>query len=275
MTITQEQFFSVLSPLTVTGKDSSFRDMTSFLDQEKGEIKYRYVGATLFESIESKGEKTRKAILNAICLGAFLRAIPFIDLVLTATGFGIVSNSNVVPASKERVESLRNQTNLLYQESLDKMILTLFREELNEWKTEPPFIWLTSSFFWTAEDLRQYTGMPTANREDLVSLAPKIRSAEDHIAFKISAEYSFHLIDLLRAGNPPEDDKKVILMIRQAIGFYLAGERRSYTHRIDDIMNLIDGDSDLYPLYRDSQAYKIKHFQHYENKKCDTTFFWG
>ena len=37
---------------------------------------------------------------------AMFHAIPQLDLVLTPNGFGIVSNSNVAPASKERVERL-------------------------------------------------------------------------------------------------------------------------------------------------------------------------
>ena len=35
-----------------------------------------------------------------------LIAIPSLDLVLTTNGFGIVSNQNVVPASRERVDAL-------------------------------------------------------------------------------------------------------------------------------------------------------------------------
>jgi len=37
---------------------------------------------------------------------AFHRAIPHLDVILTPNGFGIVSNSNIAPASKERVERL-------------------------------------------------------------------------------------------------------------------------------------------------------------------------
>lgn len=37
---------------------------------------------------------------------ALLHAVPQLDLILTPNGFGIVSNQNVIPASKERIERL-------------------------------------------------------------------------------------------------------------------------------------------------------------------------
>ena len=37
---------------------------------------------------------------------AMLHAIPQLDLILTPNGFGIVSNQNIAPASKERIERL-------------------------------------------------------------------------------------------------------------------------------------------------------------------------
>ena len=39
-----------------------------------------------------------------VCLRAFYDATPALDLVLTPTGFGVVSNQTIAPASKERVE---------------------------------------------------------------------------------------------------------------------------------------------------------------------------
>ena len=43
---------------------------------------------------------------KVIVCEAFKNAVPSLDLILTPNGFGIVSNSNVAPASKERVNRL-------------------------------------------------------------------------------------------------------------------------------------------------------------------------
>ena len=42
----------------------------------------------------------------AVAAEAMLHAVPQLDLVLTPNGFGVVSNTNIAPASKERVERL-------------------------------------------------------------------------------------------------------------------------------------------------------------------------
>ena len=41
-----------------------------------------------------------------VAFDAFRNAVPHLDLILTPNGFGIVNNSNIAPASKERVERL-------------------------------------------------------------------------------------------------------------------------------------------------------------------------
>ena len=43
-----------------------------------------------------------------VAFDAFRSAIPHLDIILTPNGFGIVNNSNIAPASKERVERLIN-----------------------------------------------------------------------------------------------------------------------------------------------------------------------
>jgi hypothetical protein len=49
---------------------------------------------------------TRILTCQIIAYDAFYRAIPQLDVILTPNGFGIVSNSNIAPASKERIERL-------------------------------------------------------------------------------------------------------------------------------------------------------------------------
>lgn len=59
----------------------------------------------MYNQVTSHGEQ-QTLIKQLAALHAFLIAIPNLDLVLTPNGFGIVSNSNIAPASKERVERL-------------------------------------------------------------------------------------------------------------------------------------------------------------------------
>lgn len=62
---------------------------------------------SLIMALPDQQEATRGRAERVIALQAYMNAIPTLDLILTPNGFGIVSNQNVVPASKERVERLR------------------------------------------------------------------------------------------------------------------------------------------------------------------------
>lgn len=45
------------------------------------------------------------AVIKLVCLRTYQEQIPQLDLVLTPTGFGVVSNQNLAPASADRVKT--------------------------------------------------------------------------------------------------------------------------------------------------------------------------
>ena len=59
-----------------------------------------------------------EAARRCVAIRAMLRVFRQLDIVLTPTGFGVVSTDNVKPASRERVAALRDelQCNLLSAE---------------------------------------------------------------------------------------------------------------------------------------------------------------
>lgn len=46
-----------------------------------------------------------QAVTKLVCLRTYQEQIPQLDLVLTPTGFGVVSNQNLAPASADRVKT--------------------------------------------------------------------------------------------------------------------------------------------------------------------------
>ena len=60
-------------------------------------LKQYFTGGVMFEAVQSLAT-------HIVVNEAMRQAVPSLDLVLTPNGFGIVSNSNIAPASKERVE---------------------------------------------------------------------------------------------------------------------------------------------------------------------------
>lgn len=89
--------FERVVPAFKTPTGEVFKKVERFVKEAAAEWDSVMVeGAKLSAVIEEK-------LKVAICSRAAYNAMPHLDLVLTPTGFGIVSNQNTAPASKERV----------------------------------------------------------------------------------------------------------------------------------------------------------------------------
>ena len=90
---------------TVKGEVSLFDKVKVDIDLAENWAVNSFTGEVLFSDICSRSADDPLRILSAklIVTEALRRAIPSLDVVLTPNGFGVVSNQNIAPASKERV----------------------------------------------------------------------------------------------------------------------------------------------------------------------------
>ena len=63
-----------------------------------------------------------QAVTKLVCLRTYQEQIPQLDLVLTPTGFGVVSNQNLAPASADRVKNLLQQVTNAYEDTYDRCL---------------------------------------------------------------------------------------------------------------------------------------------------------
>ena len=93
---------------TVKGEASLFDKISPFLDTAELWVADALLSGDTLTAITAlpDGHKLKALTAQIVVSEAFRQAVPSLDLVLTPNGFGIVSNSNVAPASKERVERL-------------------------------------------------------------------------------------------------------------------------------------------------------------------------
>lgn len=108
--------FERVVPAFKTPTGEVFKKVERFVKEAAAEWDSVMVeGAKLSAVIEEK-------LKVAICSRAAYNAMPHLDLVLTPTGFGIVSNQNTAPASKERVGALREQLRIDASEMEDDVM---------------------------------------------------------------------------------------------------------------------------------------------------------
>lgn len=85
----------------VEGEDSLFAKLEPFIFSSKEWLENKVLSSLDILT----GEHERLAI-KVVAAHAFATAAPSLDLILTPTGFGVVSSNAIAPASKERVERL-------------------------------------------------------------------------------------------------------------------------------------------------------------------------
>src|SRR5574344_1668128 len=97
-----QSVFEKFVPALISPDSLIFERLSEYLDKATNELE---VFANLSDE-EITSNNLLKYYQRVVCSKAAYEAIPEIDLVLTDNGFGVVSNNNVVPASRDRVNAL-------------------------------------------------------------------------------------------------------------------------------------------------------------------------
>lgn len=278
MNISYKEFESYC-PAAMTPDRSVFDAVRPFIDSNLEHISkmlpddlYRRLDDTPHDPDEAERfDRLRRAVAGWACTLAFYNAIPQLDLVLTSTGFGVVSNQNVAPASESRVRQLRNELDRLVCDNFDS-IIDLSRP-LVRWIPTRQGRDLFRSLFWRGEHMLLF-GIPRPTRRDLFEHMPDIEACAEHLKLIISPELYRRLLEAEASDSGDEYQAKLIALCRNATAAW-AKHDGSWTDFRHSILGYIEGHLDRFPEYRDSQTYKANHFSRYENRKNDSCFFFG
>lgn len=274
MIVTRDSFEKAV--ITAINTEATvFDSMESYLKTAENYVRITILGDVIYNDFNSLPEDIKNSIASLISLKGFADAIPFLDLILTPTGFGVVSTETLAPASKERVDRLLSKVIYAAEDATDLLILNLHASLNDKWSKTNQFTSLIDSLFWTAEDLRKYGGMPSAHRSDLLSSRSKIWEAEELIKKKISSEFYKEILDSMRKRNLSPENTKILHFMKILVGHFLSGAIGAFNDGMDSLINVLEANIENFKTYAGSTAYQIKHFQHYENNKEDSTFFFG
>ncbi len=210
---------------------------------------------------------------RVICLHAYLEALPHLDIVLTETGLGVVSNQNVAPASSDRVNRLRKRIQDSCDDAMDDLIDALRCVEA--WRPSAPAAHLFSSLVWNARLQLPIMGITEAHRTKLKELRPKITAAEELLMHHISGMLHIELCNIQLANSASTEQNTVINKSLFFIGAYLAGDRVMARFHMAKLVEYLEQHLTDFPTYEASTVHQANTFTPYENKKDDTTYFFG
>lgn len=268
-----------------TARGTHFEDIEPFLIEAKAWAESDIFGRDLVAAIDASDDDDAKRMLNSIvALKAYSAAIPFLDVVQTSNGFAVVNNTNVVPASRERVDKLLEWVNDRLYYHVDSLIEYISAKTafMAEWRKSLRFNYLTELLFWTGTGFasncgnyeavyKQKRGFPFVDLHKMHATIKGFQYVE--MANYISRDYISELIDKRRNQTLDTDDEIMMSRLRQIIGLFLQKEQYKATEALKEIVNLMIKEPDKYTAYAGSDEYRLKMAERYQNKKEDSTYF--
>lgn len=238
---------------------------------ELGYIESQVLGDVGAQAVEAATDTALvQAVKHLACVSAFLKEMRGLDLVLTATGFGVVSTQDTAPASKMRVDALdgelRRKERLIKGTLLDR----LFR--VSGWNAQPQRQWHVQTLFFCLQQLEQYAGINHPKPEDWDQNVPVILAADTFLRKHIGNAYMDELLEQLTSHALTPANAPVVMLCQQYIGAWIAQNHLLKQETYDRLINRLEADLALYPTYADSEAYRLNHFTPYENHAEDAAF---
>ena len=132
---------------TVRGETPFFDRVLPWLRTAERWLFSQFVGdgfADTFLKLD-EDEPVRVTAACVVAHEAMMRAVPSLDLVLTPNGFGIVSNQNVAPASRDRVARLITSLEASRDDCIEQLVAYLFR--ITDWYDSTIRHWFTATLF--------------------------------------------------------------------------------------------------------------------------------
>ena len=243
--------------------------------------------------VELMNNKCAPYFRRAVYATAAYNALPTLDLVATPNGFGVVSNQNIAPASKERVAAFRESLRQYKSDCKDQCLERYYQaalEGITDQKTKnedgeiekieiPADTILRSGVIYSATVARDNgitmpDGQPVYE-EELSRLEYKLAAANLKIRKLISGrQYKYEM----GAGRFGE---KLDLMLRRLAAMYvMQADRRAVKDYENEILDFMEEDPEgttaekRYQYYHASVQRELrKKPVRYENRKEDPTYF--
>lgn len=250
---------------------SIFEVMEDAINNEMANIESQVLGDVGAQAVEAGTDTILvQTVKRLACVRAFMNEMRSLDLVLTPTGFGVVSTNDTAPASKMRVDALDGQLRRNERLLLGTLLERLFR--VSGWNQQPQRQWVVQTLFFCIQQLEQFAGFNHPKPEDWDTNYPTIMAADAFLRKHLGNAYMDELIDQLTSHSLSSQNIHIVILCQQYIGAWIAQNLRLKEEIYMRIINRMEADLSQYPTYADGEGYRLNHFKPYENHAEDSAF---
>ncbi len=219
---------------------------------------------------ESHADLT-KAVKAWVCLRAFLAVFRQLDLVLTPTGFGVISTNQMAPASKQRVDALIGHLRDSALIAHGRLLSALCK--VSGWGSTEIAKDHIDTLFYDFRMLQKMQG-PAASHLEWQAAQRLIYEADEALRLKLSNQYMDALLDHVRCGTVTADDNPVIFQCRHIINLWIAGDQEAVKLKMRRLLNMLDADLEKYSIYGEF-GYPVNHHETFQNTKDAPAYIFG
>lgn len=267
--ITKEDFERHV-PVAQSNNDGIFEACASFIESEGIDFCENVLGELGMKAIETTNV-LRSSAVGAICNRGFVLAIRQLDVVLTNTGFGVVSTQDLTPASQSRVQAVEDNIRLNILRTTCNSIKFL-RRVVGWGDTEAAQLCIPH-ICWSYHEMLLRAGME-AKYSLWISVQPAITEALKVITDNISIEMMSVLLDAERkAVHQTVFNRTLKDCIVRAVAFKMCGNEDAFRAGVKDTVRLLEDNIDNFPEYRDSSTYEARHYKGYENRQDSKVYY--
>ena len=253
-----KQDFDLAVPAAKESKGTIFAKLESKINQAIEDIADDRLGDVGIASVNSHSDgPLAKAVMDLASVDVFLREMRDLDLVLTETGFGIVSTNNTAPASKIRVDALDGELRVKWLQLSDDILEMCFK--LQGWYQQGLVI--IDTLFCFFGFLTKYAGFQAPISKDWENATATILDTDRWLRDKISDEFMDELILQMATNSLSDKNKGVVHQIRRIIGVAILGNKGTAYEYFRRLMNTLEGDLESFSTYAGSQAYEANNFK--------------
>lgn len=232
----------------VDGEAPLFDKLAPFIDSAKARLEADYLGPDDFLR-----EQHNELALKVLVASAFAEAVPSLDLILTPSGFGVVSTEAVAPASKERVERLISSLRD-YADANLALLVDICRT-YPEWRDSERGRWFGASLFPSLEDYNRLFRKSFTSYAEMREAVIKVESrlAERYLGRTLLAELRYQaLLGKYESYSP-------VAVARTAVWSVLharekAADPNLLWHAAARVIEAVKYDCDLYELWHEEMG---------------------
>jgi hypothetical protein len=271
MEITKTEFEAILSVATSSHVEVYEKVKPHFMaayDECKADV-LGDVGTSAAE--DGQHEQLVKDVKRWVALQAFLAVFRQLDLVLTPTGFGVVSTQQMAPASKQRVDALighiRDSILIAHGQLLTELC------KVDDWGSTDQARENIDTLFFDFRMLQKMQG-PAASHLEWQAARRLIDEADEALRLKLSDQYMDVLLDAVRCGTVTVDDKPVIFQCKHIINLWIAGDQEAVKLKMRRLLNMLDADLEKYSIYGEF-GYPVNHHETFQNTQDAPAYIFG